>query len=74
MLNKNQDTSKAPKHPHLLQHYSQQPTYGNSQDALRLTNGLRNVVFIHDGILFSHKEELIFFCLQVNGWNWRTST
>jgi hypothetical protein len=30
---------------------------GYSKDALLPTNGLRNVVFIHNGILFSHKEE-----------------
>jgi hypothetical protein len=48
---------KAPAHPCLLQHYSQQPSYGNSQDAPLLMNRLENVVFIHNGILLSHKEE-----------------
>jgi hypothetical protein len=32
-------------------------SYRNSQDAPLLTNGLENVVFIHNGILFSHEEK-----------------
>jgi hypothetical protein len=36
-----QVTPEAPAHPCLLRHYSQQPSYGNSQDAPPLTNGLR---------------------------------
>jgi hypothetical protein len=31
--------------------------YVNSQDVPLLTNGLRKCVFIHNGILLSHKEE-----------------
>jgi hypothetical protein len=54
--NATQVITKAPAHPCLLQHYSQKPSYGNSQDAPLLMNGLKNVVFIHNGILFSHKE------------------
>jgi hypothetical protein len=38
--------------PCLLRHYSQQPSYGSSQDAPPLTNGLRKC-----GILLSHKIE-----------------
>jgi hypothetical protein len=34
-------TPEAPAHPCLLRHYSQQASYGNSQDAPALTNGLR---------------------------------
>jgi hypothetical protein len=49
--------TKAPAHPCLLQRYSQWPSYGNSQDAPLLMNGLKNVVFIHNGVLLSHKEE-----------------
>jgi hypothetical protein len=30
-----------PAHPCLLQHYSHDPSYGNSQDAPLLMNGLR---------------------------------
>jgi hypothetical protein len=37
----NQVIPKAPAYPCLLQHYSQQPSYGNSQDVLLLINGLR---------------------------------
>jgi hypothetical protein len=36
-----QFTPEAPAHPYLLQCYSQQPNYGNSQDATLETNGLR---------------------------------
>jgi hypothetical protein len=32
------------------------------------------VVFIYNGILFSHKEESNFCFSQVNGWNWRASS
>jgi hypothetical protein len=41
----------------LLQHYSQQLRYGNSQDASILISGSKIVAFIHDVILFSLKEE-----------------
>jgi hypothetical protein len=47
---------EAPANLCLLQHYSQQPSYGNSQDALLLTNYYENVVFIHNGILLSREE------------------
>jgi hypothetical protein len=40
-LSQNKLKIKALAHPCLLQHYSQQPSYGNSQNALLLTNGLR---------------------------------
>jgi hypothetical protein len=33
-----------PAHPCLLQHYSQQPSFGNSPDALRKCAG---IIFIH---------------------------
>jgi hypothetical protein len=36
--------SKDTAHPYLLQHYLQEPSYGNSQDAPLPTNGLRNAV------------------------------
>jgi hypothetical protein len=36
-----QITTKAPAHPCLLQHYLQKLSYGNSQDAPQLMNGLR---------------------------------
>jgi hypothetical protein len=39
--NVSQVTIKASAHPYLLQHYSQQLNYGNSQDASLLINGLR---------------------------------
>jgi hypothetical protein len=39
--NVTQVTPEALAHPCLLQHYSQQPSYANSQDAPLLTNGLR---------------------------------
>jgi hypothetical protein len=31
--------------------------HGNSQEVPQLTNGLRNVVFIHNGILLSREKE-----------------
>jgi hypothetical protein len=37
-------------------HYSQEPNYGNSPDALQLMNGLRKCG-IYGRILFDHKEE-----------------
>jgi hypothetical protein len=32
-----------------------------------------NVVFIYNGILFSH-QKMKFCSFHVNGWNWRTSS
>jgi hypothetical protein len=58
--NTTQVIPEAPARPCLLQHYSQQRSYGNSQDAPLPMNRLENVVFIHNGILLSHKEELNF--------------
>jgi hypothetical protein len=39
--NMNQHTTKAPAHPYLLQHYTQQLSYKNTQDAPLLMNMLR---------------------------------
>jgi hypothetical protein len=39
--NATQVTPEAPAHPCLLRHYSQQPSYGNNQDAPLLMNGSR---------------------------------
>jgi hypothetical protein len=39
--NVTQVTPEAPAHPCLLQCYSQQPSYGNNQDAPLLTDGSR---------------------------------
>jgi hypothetical protein len=44
LRNVNQVTIKAPAHPCLLQHYSQQLSCGNSQDAPLLKNGSRKCV------------------------------
>jgi hypothetical protein len=44
-------------HSHLLQHYSQKPTFGNSTDDTQPMNGLGNVEYIHNGVLISHKEK-----------------
>jgi hypothetical protein len=44
--------------PMFLQHYSQYLSYGNSQDAPLLRNGLRKCdIHICNGVLFSLKEE-----------------
>jgi hypothetical protein len=65
---------KAPAHPYLLQHYSQLPSYGNSQDAPLLTNGLRKCD-IYTQWNFTQPQRRMKFChSQGNGWNWRTSS
>jgi hypothetical protein len=40
-----------------LQCYSQQPSYGNSQDAPLVTIGLRKYFIYAHGVLLSHEEE-----------------
>jgi hypothetical protein len=30
---------------------------GNSPDVPQLMNGLKNVVYVHNGVVFSHKEK-----------------
>jgi hypothetical protein len=57
----------------LLQHCSQQLNYG-SQDAPVLMNELRKCdIYIQWNFIWLQKR--IKFChLQVNGWNWRTSS
>jgi hypothetical protein len=42
--NATQVTPKAPTHSCLLQRYSQQPSYGNNQDASLLTTGSRKCI------------------------------
>lgn len=46
-----------PAHPCLPQHCSSQPSYGNSPGVWHQMNGW-NVVHIHTGVLFSHKEKI----------------
>jgi hypothetical protein len=41
--NINQDTLETLAHQCLLQHCSQQPSYGNNQDALQLMDGIRKL-------------------------------
>jgi hypothetical protein len=48
-----QFTTRAP----LLQHFSQQPSYGNSHDAPLLTNGLRKCGIYTQWNFTHHKEE-----------------
>jgi hypothetical protein len=54
-----QVTSEVLAHPCLLRHYSQKPSYGNSQDAPLLTNVLRKrgIYAQWNGIVCSHEEE-----------------
>jgi hypothetical protein len=59
-------------HPCLLQHYSQQPSYGNSQVAPQPMNGLRKCD-IYTQWIFIQPQRLKFYHSQANGWNWRTS-
>jgi hypothetical protein len=57
-------TIKTLSHPCLLQPYSSQPSYGNSQDALQLLCGLRGCVYIHTLEYYSatKKNEIFVFC------------
>jgi hypothetical protein len=58
----------------LLQHYSQQLSYGNSQDVplLMKTSGKCGICIQWH---FIQPQKRIKFCqLQINGWNWRTSS
>ena len=41
---------------HSLQHYSQQTRHGNNLNINQQMNGLKDVVHIHNGILFGHKK------------------
>jgi hypothetical protein len=51
---------------------AQYPSYGNSQDAPQLTNGLRKCG-IYTQWNFTQPQRRMKFChLQVNGWNCRT--
>jgi hypothetical protein len=65
--NARQDTINTLAHPCLLQHYAEQPSYGNSPNVLQLMKKLRKCdtyiiymyiyvcVHTHNGILFRHK-------------------
>jgi hypothetical protein len=58
----------------LLLHYSQQPSYGNSQDASLPMNGLRKCD-IYTQWNFTQPQRRMKSCRsQVNGWNWRISS
>jgi hypothetical protein len=66
-MNVSQVATKAPAHPCLLLHYSQQPSYRNNQDAPLLMNGLRKCG-IYTQWNFSQPQRRMKFChLQVNG-------
>jgi hypothetical protein len=57
-MNISQDTIESLGHSCLLLHCSQHPSFGNSLDALQLLNELGKYnIYIHNGVLFSHKEE-----------------
>jgi hypothetical protein len=56
--NATQITPKASAHPCLLQHYSQQPSYGNNQDAPLLTNGSRKCGIV---VLFNELYKIVLF-------------
>jgi hypothetical protein len=58
----------------LLQHYSQQPSYGNSQDAPLWMNGLRKCGVDTQWNFIQPQRRMKFCNSQVNGWNWGTSS
>jgi hypothetical protein len=67
------DYNKDSAHQCLLQHYSQSLSYGNSQDAPLLMNGLRKCgIYIKWN--FIQPQRIKFCLLQVNGQNWRISS
>jgi hypothetical protein len=70
--NVTQVTPEALAHPCLLQHYSQKPSYGNSQHVPLLTNGLRKCG-IYTQWNFMQPWRMKSYHSQVNVWNWRTS-
>jgi hypothetical protein len=72
--NMTQVIRKAPAHPCLLQQYSQQSSYGNSQDAPLLMNRLRKCGIYTQSNFTQPQRKMKFFHSQVNGWNWRTSS
>jgi hypothetical protein len=57
----------------LSQHYSQQPSYENSQDAPLPTNRWRSCG-TYTQWNFTQPQRMKFCHSQVNGWNWRTSS
>jgi hypothetical protein len=57
-----------------LQHYSQQLSYGNSQDAPQLMNGLGQCGNYAQWNFTQPQRRMNFCHSQVNGWNWRTSS
>jgi hypothetical protein len=61
-----QVTRKPSAHPCLLQHYSQQPSYANSQDAPLLTNGLRKYGIYTQWNFIQLQRRTKFFHSQVN--------
>jgi hypothetical protein len=67
-------TTKAPAQLCLLQYYSQYLSYRNSQDSPLLMNGLRKCVIYIQWNFIQSQGRMKFCCLQVNGWNWRTSS
>jgi hypothetical protein len=48
--------------------------YGNSQDAPLLTSGLRKCGIYTEQNFIQPQRRMKFCHLQVNGWNWRTSS
>jgi hypothetical protein len=55
---------KAPAHPCLLQHYSQKPSYGNSQDApLLMDKWIRKMWYLYtmEFYLATKKNEILSF-------------
>jgi hypothetical protein len=58
-----QVTPEAPAHPCLLQHYSQQPSYGNSQDAPLTDKWIKKMWYLYTMGFYSamKKNEILSF-------------
>jgi hypothetical protein len=62
-LKESEVTTKILAHPHLLQHCSQQLSYGNSQDVSLLMYGLRKCDYLYTVKFYSATKENEIFIL-----------
>jgi hypothetical protein len=55
-----------------LQHYPQWPSFGKSQDAPQLKNGLRKCDIYTQWSFIQPQRKMKFYCLPMSGLNWRS--